>query len=388
MADVTHSSTNQISGSSSADHVFDVDSNGTPYGYQLSNATVNISDVEHDMYLDGQSILSDGTFVVGTTASKKIIFAPDSTPQVQITTDGALDLLSGRFLLNGTTGNANQILKTDGYGNLSWTDQPSQQYAFGGFVVSGQDTVQAGNLSETLSLVAGNNVTITTDNTTKTITISSSGGGTGNGFSTVVAGGSNLIADQASDTLNIVAGSNVSISTDESTDTLTISASTSGELNQNAFKNVAATGQNTIQAGQSEDTVTFESSEESGMDSRYLETRDKVTLETDTDINKVSLKNNIPKTFSMASKVPVVTQTGENAGLPLRNKFFNVQTTDPVSGGGNVVGLSTRAIPVLQSNGTTIVDVLMPAKSDNSTLQLTVLDSSGSDQTIDMEVAE
>jgi len=386
MADVTHSSTSQISGSSSADHVFDVDSNGTPYGYQLSNATVNISDVEHDMYLDGQSILSNGTFVVGTTNSSKIIFAPDSTPQVQITTDGALDLLSGRFLLNGTTGNANQILKTDGYGNLSWTDLPSQQYAFGGFVVSGQDTVQAGNLSETLSLVAGNNVTITTDNNTKTITISSSGSG-GSGFTTINAGGTNLIADQASDTLNLVAGSNVSFSTDESTDTLTISASTSGELNQNAFKNVAATGQNTIQATQSEDTVTFESNEETGMDSRYLQTRDKVTLETDTNINKLTLKNNIPKTFSMASKVPVVTQTGENAGMPLRNKFFNVQTTDPVSGGGTSVGLSTRAIPILQYNGTE-QDILMPAKSDNSTLQLTVLDSSGNDQIIDMDVAE
>jgi len=386
MADVTHSSTSQISGSSSADHVFDVDSNGIPYGYQLSNATVNISDVEHDMYLDGQSILSDGTFVVGTTNSSKIIFAPDSTPQVQITTDGALDLLSGRFLLNGTTGNANQILKTDGYGNLSWTDLPSQQYAFGGFVVSGQDTVQAGNLSETLSLVAGNNVTITTDNNTKTITISSSGSG-GSGFTTINADGTNLVADQASDTLNLVAGSNVSFSTDESTDTLTISASTSGELNQNAFKNVAATGQNTIQATQSEDTVTFESNEETGMDSRYLQTRDKVTLETDTNINKLTLKNNIPKTFSMASKVPVVTQTGENAGMPLRNKFFNVQTTDPVSGGGTSVGLSTRAIPILQYNGTE-QDILMPAKSDNSTLQLTVLDSSGNDQIIDMDVAE
>lgn len=386
MADVTHSSTSQISGSSSADHVFDVDSNGTPYGYQLSNATVNISDVEHDMYIDGQTILSDGTFVIGTTNSKKIIFATDTTPVAQFTTDGALDLLSGRFLLNGTTGNANQILKTDGYGNLSWTDLPSQQYAIGGFVVSGQDTVQAGNLSETISLVAGSNVTITTNNTTKTITISSSGSG-GSGFTTINAGGTNLIADQSSDTLNLVAGSNVSFSTDPSTDTLTISASTSGELNQNAFKNVAATGQNTIQAGQAEDTVTFESNEETGMDSRYLQTRDKVTLETDTNINKVTLKNNIPKTFSMASKVPVVTQTGENAGMPLRNKFFNVQTTDPVSGGGSVVGLSTRAIPILQTNGST-VDVLMPAKSDNSTLQLTVLDSSGSNQIIDMEVAE
>jgi hypothetical protein len=82
-----------------------------------------------------------------------------------------------------------------------------------------------------------------------------------------------------------------------------------------------------------------------------------------------------------------VTQTGENAGMPLRNKFFNVQTTDPVSGGGTSVGLSTRAIPILQSNGTE-QDILMPAKSDNSTLQLTVLDSSGNDEIIDMDVAE
>ena len=34
------------------------------------------------------------------------------------------------------------------------------------------------------------------------------------------------------------------------------------------------------------------------------------------------------------------------------------------------------------------VDVLMPAKSDNSTLQLTVVNSSGSNQIVDMEVAE
>ena len=73
--------------------------------------------------------------------------------------------------------------------------------------------------------------------------------------------------------------------------------------------------------------------------------------------------------------------------MPLRNKFFNVATSDAVSGGGGYVGVSTRSIPLLQSSGTTL-DVLMPAKSDNSTLQLTYVDSSGTSDIIDMEVAE
>jgi len=71
----------------------------------------------------------------------------------------------------------------------------------------------------------------------------------------------------------------------------------------------------------------------------------------------------------------------------LRNKFFNVATTDPVSGGGTSVGVSTRSLPILKQDGST-VDVLMPAKTDNSTLQLTIVNSSGNNQIMDMEVAE
>ena len=89
----------------------------------------------------------------------------------------------------------------------------------------------------------------------------------------------------------------------------------------------------------------------------------------------------------MASKVPVVSASGVQQGVPLRNKFFNVATSDTVSGGGGYVGVSTRSIPLLLSSGS-LADVLMPAKSDNSTLQLTVTNSSGSNQIVDMEVSE
>lgn len=384
MPEVTHSSTSFMKGSADADHVFSGD------GYSTTNAVVNVSDTEHDLYIDGQTILTDGTFVIGTTASKKIIFATDSTSVAQFTTDGALDILSAKMLINGDSGTANQVLTTDGYGNISWTTPTTQQYAFGGFSVSGQDTVSASNLSETLSLVAGSGVTITTDNTSNEITISSSGtGSAGNTFSTIQIGSTSLNADNTTDKLTFVAGNNITLTPDASTDSITIDASTAGETNQNAFTQVGSTGQNTITASQTSDSFTIDSEENTSLDSRYKSDRDKVTVTTDTETNKVVVKNNIPKTFSMASKVPLVSQTGENAGVPLRNKFYNITATGltGISGGGTSIGVSTRSLQFTNSSGTTS-DVLMPAKSDNSTLQLTIEDSSGSTHTIDMDVAE
>lgn len=385
MAEVTHSSTGFMKGSADADHILD-----GSYGYTTSQSVVNVSDGAHDLYIDGQTLVSDGTFVIGTSGSKSIIFATNSTVAAHFNTDGAFDLKSGKFLLDGTTGSPNQVLKSDGYGNLSWADLPTQQNAFGGIVVSGQDTVTSGSLAENLTLIAGSGIGLSTDSTNKTVTITSSGGGSAaNAFSTIAIGGSSIIADSGSDTLTFVAGNNITIDPDTSSDKITISASTSGDTNQNAFTSVASTGQSTITATQATDTLTINSEENSSLDSRYRADRDKVTVTTDTETNKVVVKNNIPKTFSMASKVPLVSQTGENAGVPLRNKFLNITATGltGISGGGTSIGVSTRSLQFTNSSGTTS-DVLMPAKSDNSTLQLTIEDSSGSTHTIDMDVAE
>lgn len=384
MAEVTHSSTGFMKGSADADHILD-----GSYGYTTSQSVVNVSDGAHDLYIDGQTLVSDGTFVIGTSDSKSIIFATNSTVAAHFNTDGAFDLKSGKFLLDGTTGSANQVLKSDGYGNLSWTDLPTQQNAFGGIVVSGQDTVTSGGLAENLTLVAGSGIGLATDSTNKTVTITSSGGGSAaNAFSTIAIGGSSINADSGSDTLTFVAGNNITIDPDTSSDKITISASTSGDTNQNAFTSVSSTGQSTITATQATDTLTINSQENSSMDTRYRTDRDKVTVTTDTETNEVVVKNNIPKTFSMASKVPVVTQTGVNSGVPLRNKFLNIATSGlSISGGGANIGVSTRSLQFTNSSGTTS-DVLMPAKSDNSTLQLTIEDSSGSTHTIDMDVAE
>jgi|TARA_B100001094_G_C18189900_1_gene806399 hypothetical protein len=383
MPEVTHSSTTQMSGNALADHILD-----GSYGFQTSNATVNISDVEHNMYIDGQSIISDGTLVLTTNASKKIIFGVDSTEYLQITTDGALDILSEKLLINGNSGSSNQVLTTDGFGNISWATPITQQNAFGNITISGQDTVQADQAGDSLNLVAGSGITINSNGSTDTITISSSGTGSGGpGFRYINVGSDSVEADNASGAVEFIAGSNVTLNADASNDTITISANTSGELNQNSFKNISTTNQNTVTAGATEDTLRIESEENTSLDNRYKSDRDKVTITTDATNNEVKVTSNVPKTLSLSSKVPIILQAGEGAGVPLRNKFFNVATSDPVSGSGGYVGVSTRSIPVLQSNGT-LADILMPAKTDNSTLQLSIVQTNGSEEILDMEVAE
>ncbi len=393
----THNGAQRIAGSTDYnDHLFSLDSNGDPYGYQISNAIVHIDDttvdgngdeIGYNLYLDAQTMITDGSLVVGTIASKELYFATDGSIHAKFTTDGYFDLLSSKLKLNGNTGAANQVMKSDGYGNLSWTNLPTQQQAFGNITVSGQSTIQADQTGDTLDFVAGSGISLTTDASNDRITISASGGGASNAFKTIAAGGNNIVADSSTDTVTLVAGSNVTISSNSTTDTITIAASTSGDANQNAFTNIASTNQNTIQADASTDTLTIDSDENSSMDSRYKEDRDQVDIITDSSAKSVKVNSKVPKTLSMVGKTPVLTKLGVNSGVPLRNKFFNVATSDAVSGGGGYVGVSTRSIPLLNTSGST-QDILMPAKTDNSTLQLSFLDSSGSSEIIDMEVAE
>ena len=96
--------------------------------------------------------------------------------------------------------------------------------SFETIAVAGQSSVVADSATDTLTLVAGSNITITTNASTDTITISSSGGGvSSNSFETIaVAGQSSVVADSATDTLTLVAGTGISITTNASTDTVTI----------------------------------------------------------------------------------------------------------------------------------------------------------------------
>ncbi len=164
---------------------------------------------------------------------------------------------------------------------------------FSTIAVAGQSNVVADAPTDTLTLVAGSGITITTNAGTDTITIASTGTGTGtldglsdvvitsptlnqvlkyNGtnwvndtdstsggaasdsFSTIaVAGQSNVVADSSTDTLNLVAGTGITITTDASTDSITITSSASGATSLDGLSDVAvssaASGQILVYTG-------------------------------------------------------------------------------------------------------------------------------------------
>lgn len=100
---------------------------------------------------------------------------------------------------------------------------------FNTIAVAGQDDIVAEVTNDTLTFVAGENVTITTDATTDSITINSTGGGGGGGdtnqnaFSNIAVAGQSVIeADDITDTLNVAAGDGIAITTNPVDDTLTI----------------------------------------------------------------------------------------------------------------------------------------------------------------------
>jgi plastocyanin len=95
--------------------------------------------------------------------------------------------------------------------------------SFATIAVAGQSSVVADSATDTLTLVAGTGITITTDAGTDTITIAG-----GDSFATIaVAGQSSVVADSATDTLTLVAGTGISITTDAGTDTVTITSTVS-----------------------------------------------------------------------------------------------------------------------------------------------------------------
>ena len=118
--------------------------------------------------------------------------------------------------------------------------------SFATIAVSGQDNVSADSGADTLTLVAGAVMSITTNASTDTVTLTSSGGGgdvNQNAFSTImVAGQSDVVADNPTDTLTLTAGTNITLTTNASGDSVTITASGGGATDFDDLGDVTSAG--------------------------------------------------------------------------------------------------------------------------------------------------
>lgn len=122
----------------------------------------------------------------------------------------------------------------------------SSTNTFSTFAVAGQSNVVADSNSDTLTLVAGSNVTLTTDSITDTVTIATSSGAVTNSFATFSTPfGTSPVADTSADTLTYLAGTGITITGDAVADSITVA--TTGLVSQtNGIVTTASTSSGVV----------------------------------------------------------------------------------------------------------------------------------------------
>ena len=263
-----------------------------------------------------------------------------------------LDTSTGLLFVYYNDGNSSQWIQpaTSLYGGGSGGGN-----TFATVAVSGQSSVVADSAGDVLTLVAGSNVTITTDPTTDSIVISApgvSGGGGGNSFTTIsVAGQGNVIADNSADTLVLANGAGIAITTDSVSDTVTIASTV------NSFSNIAVSGQNNIVADSVSDTLTIIAG--AGIALTTNSTTDTLTIASSlaSSVNFSGLIDSqaagasIDKVYMPAITMLTVTNSGNSAYL-FDQYSGNNPTIYALSGTTIAFNLNSSAHPFLIQDGT------------------------------------
>ena len=148
------------------------------------------------------------------------------TVTITLNTEAVQDIVGAMFTGNTETNITATYEDSDGTIDLVASGAVTE--AFKTIAVSGQNNVVADSATDTLTFAAGANITLTTNDSTDTVTIAATGGAA-NAFSTLaVSGQSDVVADATTDTLTLVAGTGMTLTTDASADSITFTSSASG----------------------------------------------------------------------------------------------------------------------------------------------------------------
>jgi hypothetical protein len=220
----------------------DITVSGTGSTWTIDNGVVGTAKLGGDITTAGKALLDDAdaaaqrtTLGLGTLATQSGTFSGTSSGT---NTGDQTITLTGNVTGSGTgsfaTTIANSAVTYARIQNVSATDRLLGRSTAGAGVVEEITCTAAGRALLDDADAAAQRTTLglgTLATQSGTFSGTSSGTNTGdqNLFSTIaVAGQSNVVADSTGDTLTLVAGSNVTITTDAATDTVTIAASGGG----------------------------------------------------------------------------------------------------------------------------------------------------------------
>ena len=145
---------------------------------------------------------------------------------IALNTEAVQDIVGAMFSSNTETNITATYQDSDG--TIDLVSSGSVTEAFKTIAVSGQNNVVADSATDTLTFAAGANITLTTNDSTDTVTIAATGGAA-NAFSTfAVSGQSNVVADSTTDTMTFVAGTGMTLTTDASADSITFTSAAAG----------------------------------------------------------------------------------------------------------------------------------------------------------------
>ena len=145
---------------------------------------------------------------------------------VALNTEAVQDIVGAMFSSNTETNITATYQDSDG--TIDLVSSGSVTETFKTVAVSGQNNIVADSATDTLTFAAGANITLTTNDSTDTVTIAATGGAA-NAFSTLaVSGQSNVVADASTDTLTLVAGTGMTLTTDASADSITFTSAAAG----------------------------------------------------------------------------------------------------------------------------------------------------------------
>ena len=305
-----------------------LESSTTVSGTNLSD----IEDVSTVPATDGQVFTWDSATGLATWETLPLSAVQGTAPiTVTGTTTRTVAISAATTSAAGSMSSADKT-KLDGIA----TGAEVNQNTFSNVAVAGQTTIEADGKTDTLTLVAGTNITITTDAGADSVTISASGGAAGvtsvTGTAPIVSSGGTTPAISISAATTSTAGSMssadktkldgiesgaqvndvTSVNTqvgavvldaddiDDSTtahkfttaaDISKLAGIASGaEVNQNSFSNIAVSGQTTVAADEKTDTVTF--AQAGGVTITTNATTDTVTVSSRTlDDNDVTLSD-------------------------------------------------------------------------------------------------